>query len=43
MLRRRFVAMLASTATTAGASMRPAAAQDAPLTVFAAASLTEVL
>ena len=43
MLRRRFVVMLASTIVAAGASIGPAAAQDAPLTVFAAASLTEVL
>ena len=43
MLRRRFASMLASTVVTAGASICPAAAQDAPLTVFAAASLTEVL
>ncbi len=43
MLRRRFISMLASTAAVAGASVRPATAQEPPLTVFAAASLTEVL
>jgi len=43
MLRRRFVLMLASTVVTAGASVHPAAAQKPPLTIFAAASLTEVL
>ena len=36
MLRRRFVSMLGSAVATAGASTRPTAAQDAPLTVFAA-------
>lgn len=43
MLRRRFALTLASTVVAAGASIRPTAAQQAPLTVFAAASLTEVL
>lgn len=43
MLRRRFALTLASAVVTAGASFRPAAAQEPPLTVFAAASLTEVL
>lgn len=43
MLRRRHVLTLAGTAVLGGAATRPAAAQDAPLTVFAAASLTEVL
>ena len=43
MLRRRFALMLASAVVTAGTPTFPAAAQDAPLTVFAAASLTEVL
>ena len=43
MLRRRLTLMLASTVVTAGAPIRPAAAQEPPLTVFAAASLTEVL
>ena len=41
MFRRAF--MLAGTAVAAGVPIGPAAAQDAPLTVFAAASLTEVL
>lgn len=44
MLRRCFVLTLASTAVAAAAaSICPAAAQEPPLTVFAAASLTEVL
>lgn len=43
MLRRRFAFMLAGAAVTAGAPIGPVAAQDAPLTVFAAASLTDVL
>lgn len=43
MLRRRFALMLASAVATAGVPTFPAAAQDAPLTVFAAASLTDVL
>jgi len=43
MLRRRLTLMLASTVVTAGVSISPATAQEPPLTVFAAASLTEVL
>jgi len=44
MLRRRLVLTVAGTAVLRGAANhRPARAQDAPLTVFAAASLTEVL
>jgi len=43
MLRRRLVLMLASTAAIGGVSIRQAGAQEPPLTVFAAASLTDVL
>ncbi len=42
MLRRRFL-MLAGTSVMGGAVILPAGAQEPPLTVFAAASLTEVL
>jgi molybdate transport system substrate-binding protein len=43
MLSRRLVLMLASTAVVEGSAIRPVFAQQPPVTVFAAASLTEVL